>query len=778
MNVSHLSIVLFTVSLLCPAEAPGERVHWDSSAQRLELRGDDGSPWLRNAFARIVLADGSTLQTTDDRYEATKKAENEAVVIDFVDRRGLADLQWTLTPLDGQSATLQLRIDNRGEEPLTLDRLEVLVGRFCDAHDPSKPHVLRNGFVLSPPHPTTRRPTLTALTSRETAAIESPPVAAGWLTGKHNFGHVDFRELNDYPVIFAWGECNGVLLPAGASRTSDLFFLSTHENPLVEMERFATLAGEINRAKIWPPRIAWCTWYAGWQRKQMAVFEGGMEPGIERMIPLVRDLFASRWPQTMRICDDFIDYGDWSNKTKTIPGGLDRLARLIDEAGIIPGVWYSPYWAKSDSKVLAEHPEWFARDKQGNIWFETGGQPKGRDAEKFAVFDTTHPEVVEYFEDTARTWRERGFRYVSTDFLNWSFAPDRYHDPTKTKAEVLRAGMAAIRRGLGPDVFYRPINNPLGVAMGIADDTRISGDSHGDNPTAYFRTGEIWFYNRRLWLNDPSAIVCARPDRAREPSWNHMWVSWIAMAGTVMTYGEVLDKLPERYIEMYQRVFPPLPVAGRPLDIWENEPYMLWGMDPGEADGPYTLFGVFDVTGKAAGLVSLNLDEIHARVRGWNNHPAKAPADYVLWDFWNEKLLRSEAEQLEVEVAPKSGRIFALRPRLGRPQLLGTRGHFSQGVVETEAIRWNATENTLSGKVRGNGGDPTTLYFLVPDSMRLVEASLGADRVETIVQEPGVIALQVPATGEPLDFALRIEGTAEEAVERPFVAGRSATPAD
>ena len=43
------------------------------------------------------------------------------------------------------------------------------------------------------------------------------------------------------------------------------------------------------------------------------------------------------------------------------------------------------------------------------------------------------------------------------------------------RTEVLHAGMSAIRRGLGPDVFYRPINNPLGVAMGIANDTRISG---------------------------------------------------------------------------------------------------------------------------------------------------------------------------------------------------------------------------------------------------------------------------------------------------------------
>ena len=27
---------------------------------------------------------------------------------------------------------------------------------------------------------------------------------------------------------------------------------------------------------------------------------------------------------------------------------------------------------------------------------------------------------------------------------------------------------------------------------------------------------------------------------------------------------------------LYQKILPPLPVAGRPLDIWENDPYRLW----------------------------------------------------------------------------------------------------------------------------------------------------------------------------------------------------------
>lgn len=761
-------ILLFPVSSFC------QQIGWNTPARRLELASASGNPWLINAFGRVRLTDGTAIHTFEDRYEVTTSEQAGKTVFEFSDKRGQVDLKWTLEMLDGHSATAQFTLRNRSDKPLHLRQLDVLVGRLAASADPEKRHVLLNGFVLSPPHTTVRKEGVTALESHETVALESPPLAAGWLTGAHNFGHVDLKNLDGQPVLFAWGECNDCELPPGMSRTSDLFFLSTCEQPLAEMERFASLAGEINNAKIWPPRIAWCTWYAGWQRKQMASYRDGMERGIEGMIPEIKRTFASRGATTMRICDDFLDYGDWSNKTKTIPGGFDRLARLIRDAGLIPGVWYAPYWAEAESKVLREHPEWFARDAEGKIWYETGRQPKSRDTTKFAVFDSTRPEVVDYFEQTAQHWRERGFRYVSTDFLHWSLEPDRYHDPTQTKAEMLHAGMAAIRRGLGPEVFYRPINNPLGVAMGIADDTRISGDSHGDNPTAYFRTGEVWFYNRRLWLNDPSAIVCARYGELRDLQWNRMWMSWMALAGTVLTYGEVIDELPEKYVRMYQRIFPNLPVSGRPLDIWENEPNMLWGMAPGEADGPYELFGVFDLKGERAGKVKLNLDVVHARCHGWDFHPASVPEQYLLWDFWNERLLKSDTSHLVIEKPQRDCRLFALRPNLGHPQLLGTNGHFSCGLVETRGICWDSETGTLHGEVRGNGGDTTTLYFHVPQGMEVEHVTLKGVSRAVQQHEPNVVALVVPESDKLVRLEMTFAGTAGGTKTRSYHPGRAA----
>jgi hypothetical protein len=232
----------------------------------------------------------------------------------------------------------------------------------------------------------------------------------------------------------------------------------------------------------------------------------------------------------------------------------------------------------------------------------------------------------------------------------------------------------------------------------------------------------------------------------------------MALAGTVLTDGEVIEELPHQYIEMYQKIFPNLPVAGRPLDIWENDPYMLWGMAPGNADGPYELFGIFNLKDENPETIELNLDEISARCYDWYDRPQTAPDSYLLWDFWAQKLFRSEGPILKIDKPLKDCHIFALRAEQARPQLLGSSGHFSCGVVETKNISWNAETMTLSGKARGNGGDPTTLFFHVPDGTKLRQATFRNHAARTTEIAPHVLTLDIPAGNDFYRFKLIFEG--------------------
>jgi alpha-galactosidase len=60
-------------------------------------------------------------------------------------------------------------------------------------------------------------------------------------------------------------------------------------------------------------------------------------------------------------------YGDWGIDYKKFPNGLKPVIDYIKSLGMKPGLWVSVGSASSKSNVFKQHPEWFARDKNGNF---------------------------------------------------------------------------------------------------------------------------------------------------------------------------------------------------------------------------------------------------------------------------------------------------------------------------------------------------------------------------------------------------------------------------
>jgi len=58
-------------------------------------------------------------------------------------------------------------------------------------------------------------------------------------------------------------------------------------------------------------------------------------------------------------------YGDWGIDKIKFPNGLKPVMDYIKSLGMKPGLWVSIGTAAPDSKVYAQHPEWFVKDKNG-----------------------------------------------------------------------------------------------------------------------------------------------------------------------------------------------------------------------------------------------------------------------------------------------------------------------------------------------------------------------------------------------------------------------------
>ncbi|MEW6073820.1 MAG: alpha-galactosidase [Planctomycetota bacterium] len=711
----------------------------------------------------VVLADGTRIASDEERFTLSR---GEGGTRRYADSRGQLDLAASGGGGEGDGAKT-VAVTNRGAEPLRLARVEVLVRRF--SHDGSPGHVLPNG--LHSWHnldPALLVPGAPPQESWWTIALEEPPIAAGFLTARRAVGRFSLAAGEKAVILAAWQEGDGCELAPGETWTSDPLFLSTAPHPLAEMERFADLAAEANGARLaLPNRATWCSWYAGWIREGMYATKDGLEAGIADTVPRVAALFGGRGGASMRIVDDSdaMPYGDWDDVTKALPGGFDRLVRRMAEHGVTPGIWLPVYWASDRSRLFRDHPDWLGRTPEDEIL------TRPLYGNTVALLDSTHPEALAHLEGIAASLRARGFRYVMTDFLVTGTEVERYHDPAASKGEAHRRGLEALRRGFGDEVYWLGCGALLGSCMGLADGMRISGDSFGDQPFAYRQAGSRWFYHRRLWRNDPDAIVC----RGKSVEWNQAWMSWMALAGCVLTYGDTFDDLGPEQVAAYQRIFPPLDIAGRPLDLWENDPHLLWGVAIGEGERRTKLFGLFHFDDAGGLAVELNLDEIAARIDSFAGRPDLAPRGYLLWDFWNEELLEVEGPRLGLPMPERGGRVFALHPATGRPQLLGTTGHFSMGAPEVPELAWDEGAKALRGRVRGNGGDATTLFFHAPAGFQLLGGELAGGPGPDLAVDGNVLAVRVSPLAAPVPFALRFAGEAGPAATRPFVAGRAAS---
>ena len=710
----------------------------------------------------VELADGTRITTDDGRYRFVPVEEGGAVQGRFVDGEGVLDFEFHGTP-----EVISLRVTNRSAAALALGKIEVLRRRL--PHDGTPGQVLPNG--LHSWQGIDVYPLEVGAAARDcwwTIALEEPPVAAGFLTARHAVGRFRVEADEEAVTLTAWQEISGALLPPGATRECDPLFFSMAPEPLAEMERFAKMAAEANGARLrHPNRATWCSWYAGWIREGMYEYKDGLEAGVLDNIPRVASLFGRRGAGAMRIVDDSdaMPYGDWDDRTKAVPGGFDALVARMQEHHVTPGIWLPVYWVSDRSRLFHDHPDWLGRNEKGDI------KTSNLYGNTCAFLDSSHPAVLRHFEDLAHGLRERGFRYVMTDFLVHGTEPTGYLDETASKGEVHRRGLEALRRGFGEDTYWLGCGALLGSSMGLVDGMRISGDSFGDRPYSYLQAGARWFYNRRLWRNDPDAIVC----RGKSVEWNRAWMSWMALSGSVLTYGDTFDDLGEEHVDAYRRIFPPLDIAGRPLDLWENDPYLLWGVVLGDGARRSKLLGLFHFDDPGGFAVQLNLDEIEARIDSFRATPDNAPAGYLLWDFWNEELLEVPGAVLELPLPDRAGRVFALRHAVGHPQLLGTDGHFSMGTLEVPLLAWNDVVHALVGTVKGNGGDAVTLFFHVPPGFALAGIELDGAAVDAVVREDRVLALPVPAAAEPLAFRITFTGEGEAISPRPFVSGRAAT---
>jgi len=541
-------------------------------------------------------------------------------------------------------------------------------------------------------------------------------LVAGWLTHDRASGVVTVKPDAGTLRIEARSEYGRLLIPRSRTVEGETFVMGYFGDTLDGLEAFADAIAIANDVKLPPAPSGYCTWYSN--------PHGGAadEKRIAELAAFAKKELTKFGFGVIQIDDKWqISGRDFTTHRPggPYPGGMKPTAAGIRAAGMRAGLWYIPFGWDPKRPVFAEHQDWFVK--------RAGGKELYTVRWAGTCLDMTHPAARKFLAATvSRISNDWGFKYIKIDGL-WTglaakitypspayrdegYGDAVFHDPSKTNLDAYRSGLALVRKAAGKDVYILGCNiaqnmRTLGGSFARVDGMRVGRDisAKWDKIIPCMQMGSrLYFLHGRVWHNDPDCLMLRKPltlDQARA------WGSWIALSGQLNLVSEWLPGLPADRLEVIKRSMPNHGLCGRPVDLMENPNPRIWTLTahkPVRRD----VVGLFNWNAKSPADFSVDTARLALA-------PSKT-GKYVGFDYWADAFVAPFDTTLKATLPGGSCRVIAVRPVEGRPVLVSTSRHITQGVIDVQAETWDAASKTLSGVSTLVAGDPYELRIFVP----------------------------------------------------------------
>ncbi|MCG6200558.1 glycoside hydrolase family 36 protein [Psychromonas antarctica] len=246
----------------------------------------------------------------------------------------------------------------------------------------------------------------------------------------------------------------------------------------------------------------WCSWY----HYYADLHEADISENLQQM----RQQFTAL--DYLLIDDGYQAYmGDWLTPSPRFGAGLAGIVEQIHRAGVKPALWVAPFIAEGNSAIFKQHPDWFVKDENGAPLAAEKVTYGGWRCTPWYVLDGTHPQVQKHLKTLMRYLHQAlGITLFKLDANFWGAIHGGYfYDPTATRIEAYRRGMAAICEGAG-ESFLLGCNAPLWPSLGMVNGMRVGDDVERNGDRFYQIAQEILhrsWQNQVLWINDPDCIT-------------------------------------------------------------------------------------------------------------------------------------------------------------------------------------------------------------------------------------------------------------------------------
>ncbi|MGE5530655.1 MAG: hypothetical protein ACM3VW_00890 [Bacteroidota bacterium] len=415
--------------------------------------------------------------------------------------------------------------------------------------------------------------------------------------------------------------------------------------------------------------------------------------------------------------------------------GMKWLQRKLSKQGQRLALWVAPSTISEWAPFFTEHPE--------GLMLDEDGQPKATRDEwpwtpggKTYELDPLTRAGEQYLRSFGKQMRSYGAVYLKTDFIGGWGGPRR-----------LRHGMRVLREAVGPEITLRPCSTALNTQLGVCNEIGIARDI-GNAQSLWphlqvtsLETASKWFMQGKFWHNNPDVLIVGDEGETLGEAIGR--VTLLALTGGVVMLGDKMPELeqqPER-LALCSRAIPSSGKAARPIDLlWEGRDYpRLWQLDAKAAWADWQVLGCFNWSAEPPTETIRRAD-------------LDLPAgQYLVWDFWRQKLLGKLGKELSIEVGPGTARCLRIMPVPDRPAVLSTDMHVTQGLVELDKVKWNESKLQLSGEAIRAPEEQGAIFVYLPKQFRPATNS----KAEMVA--PGVAKLNVSFSRPREKWSLRFE---------------------